>query len=228
MVSQEHDLNELIEEPAEVAEPAENDNQNNNVFDLPNSNFNLPLRITTFGSSKDFELFIKNAEKLVRSSLEYKLWVKYIIENLGHTSCCFTNESLTECPMEIHHHPVTLYTIVKSVVNKCLQQNMEFSTFDIATKAIELHFQNNVGYVMLISSLHSKYHDGFLDIPIEFVNGKYSYIIQNFTIEEAEYEKILRLCNVHVEDIKQLWHKDDYPGIREKYLERSTANKLSA
>lgn len=184
-----------------------------NVFELPESQFNLPLRIKTFPGAKEFEHFVKNTEKQVRNSLEYRLWTQYITDHLGNTHCALTQESMNECPTEVHHHPITLYTIVKGVVNKFLSTEKEFSTFDVATKVIELHFQNKVGYVILISSLHSKYHSGFLNIPIEFVNGDYKHIIQNYALEEAEYDRILQLCNVHVDDLKQSWQRGNYPGI---------------
>ena len=185
------------------------------VFRVAGSEFDLPLRVRAFPSSREYELFIKNVEKLVRLSQEYKLWTSYITENLGHSFCAFTKESNGECPTQIHHHPITLYTIVKGVVNHYLSKDSEFSTFDVATKVIELHFQNKVGYVVMLSDLHSKYHNGFLNIPIEFVHGDYKFIMQTYTIEETEYDRICKLCNVHVEELKQAWSKDNYPGINE-------------
>jgi len=186
-----------------------------NVFALPESQFDLSLRITSFPSVKEFDFFVKGVEKLVRYSQEYKLWVRYITDHLGQSKCALTNESINECPVEIHHHPINLYTIVKSVINDTLSKSIPFSSFDIATKVIELHFQNKVGYVVLISDLHSKYHSGFLNIPIEFINGDYKYVLQHYSIEENDYDKICRLCNVHVSDVKQVWGKNNYPGIEE-------------
>jgi len=210
--SKEYDLTVLSTAEKELTLEDSNDN---NVFELPNSDFNLPLRIKTFPDTKSFEIFIKNAERLVRGSIEYRLWVQYITDHLGHTHCALSKESMSECPVEIHHHPVTLYTIVKGVINKLLSTEQEFSTFDVATKVIELHFQNKVGYVVLISSLHSKYHSGFLNIPIELVNGNYKYIIQNYTVDEEEYDRIAKLCNVHADDLKQSWGRGNYPGIND-------------
>jgi hypothetical protein len=192
-----------------------NESNDTSVFNIPTSDFNLPLRIKTFADTKLFETFVKNTERLVRSSIEYKLWVQYITEHLGHTHCALSKESMNECPVEVHHHPVTLYTIVKGVINKLLSIEQEFSTFDVATKVIELHFQNKVGYVVLISSLHSKYHSGFLNIPIELVNGNYKHVLQNYVIDEEEYDRIAKLCNIHVDDLKQSWGRGQYPGIND-------------
>jgi len=208
MNDKERNLNSLMDSQNSLT-------NDDNVFNLPQSDFNLSLRIKSFHSTKDFELFVKNVEKLVRISNEYKLWTQYVTEHLKQFQCALTKESINECPVDIHHHPVTLYTIVKAVITKFLSEEREFSTFDIATKVIELHFQNKVGYIVLLSSLHSKYHEGFLNLPIELINGDYKYILQNYTIEENEYDRICSMCNVHIEDLKQSWHRDDYPGINE-------------
>ena len=210
--SQEFNLESLATAKNDIINDIANDD---NVFKVAGSDFDLPLRVKAFPSSREYELFIKNVEKLVRCSQEYRLWTNYITDNLGHSFCAFTKESNGECPTAIHHHPICLYTIVKGVVNHYLSRETEFSTFDIATKVIELHFQNKVGYVVLLSDLHAKYHSGFLNIPIEFVNGDYKHILQTYTIEETEYDRICKLCNVHVEELKQSWTKDNYPGINE-------------
>ena len=204
----------------------------NNIFKIQESDFDLPLRVKSFLSTKEYECFIKNVEKLVRMCQEYRLWVDYIIDHLGHSCCALTKESINECPVQIHHHPISLYAITKGVVNWFLTKEIEFSTFDVATKVIELHFQDKIGYIVLISDLHAKYHNGFLSLPIELVHGEFKYVLQNYTIDENEYDKICKLCNVHVEDLKLQWKKDDYPGIsgytEEKVLPENEQKRLSA
>ncbi len=186
-----------------------------NIFALPDSEFNLPLRISSFNTAKDYENFVKNVERVVRYSQEYKLWVKYISDHLGHSECALSKENINECALQVHHHPITLYTVVKAVLTDLMSRGAEFSTFDVATKVIELHFQNKVGYMVLLSDLHNKYHAGFLNLPIELVHGDYRHIIQTYSIDENEYDRVCRLCNVHVDDMKQVWQKDNYPGIQE-------------
>lgn len=199
-----------------------NEINNDNVFSLPNTDLNLPLKISTFMSEKEFDAFIKNVERLVRSSQEYKLWVSYVTENLGHTACAFTNESMNECSLEVHHHPVSLYVIVQTIINNdFLARGLEFSSFDVASKVIELHFQNKVGYIVLLSDLHKKFHSGFMNIPIELINGNYKFIINNYQINEVEFDRICKYCNVHLNDIKLKWGKDDYPGIKQEIEKKS-------
>ena len=198
-----------------LSESETSESNDDAVFSLPDSHFDLPLRIKSFNSAKDFENFVKSVERVVRYSQKYKLWVKYITDHLGHSECALSKESINECSLEIHHHPITLYTVVKTLLNHMMSRNEEFSTFDVATKAIEWHFENKIGYVVLLSDLHKKYHSGFLNLPIELVNGDFKYILQNYSIEENEYDKICRLCSVNAEDMKQSWQKDEYPGIED-------------
>lgn len=187
-----------------------------NVFKIETSPFDLPLRIESFSDDKDEIKFIKAVEKMVRFSPEYRLWVDYIVETLGQNKCEFTNEIKGECPVEVHHHPICLYTIVKTVIMSYLKEHKSFCTFDIARDVIELHFQNKVGYVLMISALHEKYHNGYMQIPIEFVNGDYKHILTHYEMDKEEYDRILLLCAVHTEDIVQKWSKDNYPGLLNK------------
>lgn len=183
------------------------------VFKLENSEFELSLKIDGFSNDKDKFKFIKSCEKMVRSSQEYRLWVEYIVDVLGQDTCEFTSESIKECSIEVHHHPICLYTIVQTVIDDFIQNKERFSSFDVAAKVIELHFQNKVGYVTMLSNLHEKYHNGFLQIPIEFVRGDYKYILTNYQIAEEEYKRILCLCAVHKDDVRVSWSRNNYPGV---------------
>ena len=184
-----------------------------NVLHLENSEFDLHLRIDHFQDEGEEIRFIKSVEKMVRRSSEYALWRDYITDILGQTTCEITNEDASDCSIEIHHHPVNLYTIVKTVVDDYIRKKVEFSTFDIATKVIELHFQNKVGYVVMISNMHEKFHRGKLMIPIEYVRGDYKYIPTHFALAEDDYTKYLEYCNIHKEEVAEQWGKGNYPGI---------------
>lgn len=192
---------------------------NNTVFQL-DGEFSLSLRISSFESEKDYVKYIKNVERLVRGSPEYRDWVKYVTVSLGHTACEFTHESLNECSLEVHHHPITLFTIVSVVINTdFLDDNKEFTSADIVNRVLELHFMNKIGYCVMLSNLHEKYHNGFLDIPMEFVHGDYKYILDNYKIPEQDMELIYKLCMIKSKDIKINWGKDDYPGVKNLLLE---------
>jgi len=127
------------------------------------------LRIDDIEDSKDLTKFIKNVERMVRGSSEYRLWLKYIKEVLGYTKCGITDEIEEHVTIEIHHHPFTLFNIIKSEVNKVIASGRNFCTFDIAVRTIELHFKNKVGYIPIVKTLHEKFHNGYFQIPMELL-----------------------------------------------------------
>lgn len=177
--------------------------------------FSLSLRVKNFGSEKDMEKFIKCVERLVRYSIEYKHWHSYITDNLGYDSCALTEETMSETKIEIHHHPISLFTVCKAVINKHLNGDEDICSFDIATEVIELHFKNKIGYVALLSNLHEKYHNGYLEIPIELVHGDYMDIVKNYTMDDCDLDKITSLCQVKLETSKSVgWAKNSYPGTK--------------
>ena len=176
--------------------------------------FKLSLRINKFETEQDYKKFIKNCEKLVRSSVEYKLWVQYIIDVLGNNTCMVTSENIDECSIQVHHHVPSLYQCVSAIVNKHLEKNTEFSTFDVCLEAISIHFQNKIGYVCLINSMHEKLHNGALAIPKDLIKGNYIAFISEYGryLDEDSMNSIhSRLAII---EGNNEWTVNEYPGMR--------------
>lgn len=168
-----------------------------NQLSSPESPYTISLRRDDFEDEKQFVKFIKNCEKLVRGSSEYSYWREYLREVLGEYACDITGEINSQTTVDIHHHPFTLFLIIKGVVRKYLDNCVPFCTFDICMDAIELHYKNKIGYIPLLSSLHEKYHNGFLLLPMELVHGNYKSF-------QEEYSKYLE-----VDDISDIQEKLD-------------------
>lgn len=172
--------------------------------------FRLSLKIKTFMSEVDYKKFIRNCEMLVRRCSEYKLWRNYIVDVLQIQSCMITNETMSEVTVQIHHHVPSLYTLVTAIINKKIETQQEFCSFDIAYEAIQLHFQNKIGYVVLITTLHEKFHNGFLTVPIDLVRGDYKYFLEKYSkyLDETELDTIQN--RLAVTENNCTWSKDDY------------------
>lgn len=176
--------------------------------------FSLSLKIRNFENEAEYKKFVKNVEMLVRRCYEYKLWRNYIIEVLQINTCMITNESIDQVTVEVHHHIASLYTIVSAIVNKKIENNIDFHTFDIAREAIELHFKNKVGYVTLLKSMHEKFHNGYLDIPISMVKGDYQYFLNEYTkyMEQDQADTIQARLAINEHNCS--WVKDDYQNLQ--------------
>jgi len=172
--------------------------------------FSLSLRIKTFENESEYKRFVKNVEMSVRKSIEYKLWRNYVIDVLQVNECMITHESVNEVTIDIHHHIPSLYVLVSALVNEKLEKEEEFCTFDIATKAIELHYQNRLGYITLLKSMHEKFHNGFLKIPINLVRGNYQYFLDHYSkyLDEADLDVIGERLSINEHNCR--WSRDNY------------------
>ena len=175
--------------------------------------FRLSLRIKNFESEVDYKRFIKNCESTIRKSIEYKLWRNYIVDILQVNSCMITGEIMGEVSIDVHHHLPGLYMLVASIVNKKLDKDEEFCTFDICQDAIKLHFMNKIGYVTLLKSMHEKFHNGFLSIPIDLVRGDYKYFIDNYSkyLDDDQLETIEGRLSINHSNC--IWTKDSYAAV---------------
>ncbi len=176
--------------------------------------FRLSLRIKNFENESDCNKFIKSVERMIRNSYEYKLWREYIIDILGVNKCAITNEKMDEVKIEVHHHIPSLYSLVKAIVNRKIEKNQEFSTFDIAIECIELHFKNKVGYITLLKSIHEKFHNGFLAIPIQLVKGNYLSFLKEFSkyLDQDDLDTIN--TRMSIKSGSSSWSSDNYPGVK--------------
>ena len=172
--------------------------------------FSLSLRISNFENEAMYKKFVKNCEMMIRRSIEYKEWRNYIVDVLQINECMITHERMDEVTVEVHHHLPSLYVLVTALVNKCIEENIEFCTFDICQQAIEIHFQNRVGYVTLLKSMHEKFHNGKLDVPVEFVQGDYNYFIREYSkyLDEGDIETIQSRLATHEHNCT--WSRNDY------------------
>lgn len=172
--------------------------------------FRLSLRIKNFENETSYKKFVKNCEMLVRKCNEYKLWKEYIVDILQINSCMITNENIHEVSIEVHHHIPSMFTLVSALVNKKIENSEEFCSFDIAHEAIELHFKNKVGYATLLKSMHEKFHNGYLEIPIILVKGDYKYFIREYSkyLDESDLDTINSRLAVNESNCD--WSKDNY------------------
>jgi len=189
--------------------------------------FGLCLRIDGFQTEKEFFKFVKNCERLIRNSLEYREWRKYITEVLQNNQCLITLEVNSQVTIEIHHHVPSLFSIVRTVTNKFIQNNEEFCTFEICLEVIKLHFLDKIGYVPLISSMHEKVHSGFLEIPIDLVKGNYQSFLNEYGqyIDEEDWATINERKLITNSNIT--WKANDYPGFKSEPTDKETLELIN-
>lgn len=151
-----------------------------------------------------YKKFIKNTEKLIRNSIEYKNYIELLRTNLTALNLdnILSNITTDDAELEFHHYPFSLYEIVDIVTTARYIKDQKVTSFAIAKEVMELHYKNQIGLVPLSITNHELAHNGNLFISTKQVFGNYSVFISNFT------NIIPTILKDRVKKIEELTEKD--------------------
>ena len=163
----------------------------------------LPEYYVNILSEKDRSRYISRIEKIVRSSEEYRDYIRYVKDSMELDSCIFFNKVSSSkekgnrghVSVEIHHDPITLYDIVATVLRKFENEGKPLDDLMIADEVMMLHYENEVGLVPVSKTAHEILHNSDkLFVPLNMVYGEYSRFLSDYEpyIDEAVYDKIER------------------------------------
>jgi len=164
-----------------------------------------PLLIDEFLTNKDRVKFIKDVERIVRTSSEYSRWLRFIKGVLGTGFVCYyCGEDANVCNVEIHHHPFNLFDIVSMVTDL----NDEYTTFTIAQQVMELHYRNLIGFIPLAKTYHEKFHSKNLSIPMDLVEGNWKQLMVEIDIPEYVLSKVSLYETAILSTVAEKWFMD--------------------
>jgi len=133
---------------------------------------------------KDFKKYIQDVEKTVRTSFEYRQYIKYLRECLDMNKCSFLEnidmDGSFNIKIEQHHYPFTLYDICIIVFNKRLFYHESLSLQMVSKEVMELHYKLMIGLIPLSETAHELVHNQYLFIPIENVLGRYNLFVDYY------------------------------------------------
>lgn len=140
--------------------------ENNEVeYSIDTDMFSISNKTSYFLEESERKKFIKNVEKIVRGTIEYRKLIQYIRENLELDQCSILNNLDTDVvSIELHHAPYTLYDIVDIVLMKYEMNEYLFNTLTIAEEVLALHYKNRVGLTPLSDTIHQLVHSQQLKI----------------------------------------------------------------
>ncbi len=208
-IQSEDNLNTFISENSEIEESFDLVPSNSALIQSENQQlkssvtpYTLSLRRDDFDNEKELSSFIKSCERIIRTSPEYKLWTEYIREVLGYHVCQLTGEMHAQTTVDIHHHPWSLYSIVKVIIIEKIVNKKSFCSYDISSDVIQLHYDMKAPFVLLLRSLHDKFHNGFLQIPMELVHGDSKFLVERYIsyLDDEEAELISNRMTVNKEN----------------------------
>ena len=184
----------------------------------------IPNEIPVY-SAQDYDLFdeksmtkyMKDLERFVRQSLEYKQMVQYLREYMNMRNCAFlpnvTNEYTPKIRIEIHHSPMTLYEICSVIIKKRMSNGESMDIEAVAFEVLYVHYCLMVGLIPLSETVHELVHNQFIYVPANRVYGYYKAFVQQYH-DYIDAELLDKLNTV--EKIAQDQVYNDYMQILEK------------
>ena len=135
-------------------------------------------------SDKDKVAAIKTIERMVRSSMEYKAYVKYLKQYIDMTKCTFfgnvNSKDHSRASIEIHHEPFTLFDITQVVLEKQMDETGEINLFNVSEEVMELHYKCKVGLLPLSTTVHKLVHLGEVFVPLQSPRGDYISFLEEY------------------------------------------------
>ena len=140
--------------------PYDDEDEVNNTFTIP---------INLISEEKMATRFMENIKALIRSSIEYKQWVKWFKQQYNPIMCAVSDNTQT---IEVHHHPFTLEDYVDIAIAFLYNNGMTFTAPLISDMVMRWHYMNIVGACYMSKTYHMRFHeDHDIVIPEEAIYG---------------------------------------------------------
>lgn len=189
-----------------------------NVVKIPENVPDFELEDYDLMDDKDREKYIKDLERNVRSSYEYRQMVQYLREYMNMNSCAFlpnvTNDVNRRIRIELHHSPFTLHDICSIILNKRMKCNEILTIEAVAYEVMFVHYSLMVGLIPLSETVHELVHTQYLFIPTDKVYGYYRAFVQSY------YNYIDPELLDKLDELERLTKEGTYNDIYKQILEK--------
>lgn len=163
----------------------------------------------------------KTIETYIRTSLEYRDFIKYLKDYIDMNQCqFFHNISGTKKKgvLEIHHEPYDLYTITSIVMKRQEKVFGYINELRVVEEVMRLHYMGLVGLVPLAITAHELVHDGKLIVPLNCVYGRFTEFTKEYFDDIVDVNPyIITMLNDKIELTKKLTI-DDLSILKVRYI----------
>ena len=177
---------------------------------------------------KEFKKYLKDIEKEIRGSFEYKHMIDYLRNYMGMNQCSFiqvSNKDNYNVKIEIHHYPFTLYDLVEIVYKKRAANYESLDVQMVAKEVTMLHYKLLVGLIPLSVTVHQLVHEGKLFIPVQNVLGRYRLFVDMYKnyCEPEQLETLDRIEKYSYEQTSDLLNSQDILAMN--YIDMNIQDK---
>lgn len=135
------------------------------------------------------EKFIHAVEKQVRCNDDYKMYLTALRESEAISRDAFLhNITSSDAEIQLHHYPLTMYAICKSITLRMLENKERVSSFYVSNEVIKQHFRNHIGLVPLTVTMHQLAHLGKLKFLRTQVFGSWEKFFEEYQDYLSDYD----------------------------------------
>lgn len=173
-----------------------------------------------FFSLENEVAFIKAVEKVVRTSKYYSRYIAHIKNDIGLNFCQVKGnivedeegEGKTKNLIEMHHGPVlTLFDITSIILNHMILHGEKITTFSVAHKVLEEHFEHRVQTVMLCKTVHEMVHDGKIFLSLKQGFGDLGAFLEKYF--DGIDEQQIKIINDYIERSEK-YESNDFGNLK--------------
>lgn len=152
-------------------------------------------RIHVLKTNRDRDKLIRQCEKTIRSSLEYKDYIQTCRLDYGMTNCAIL-PTVARVPgkkytIEIHHEPFTLYDIVDLEIIRREEEHEPLNVNGISESVMSLHYDGMVGLIPLSKTQHELVSSHKVFVPLQHIFFDYAALYEYYqTYIETKAEHI--------------------------------------
>lgn len=176
----------------------------NPTIDSDNALYELPFYKDAeyFSNLENFVSFVKSVENLVRTSTYYSRYIKYLKEDLGLNYCQVLSniknvDGEESVEIEMHHGPIlTLFDYVCIMVDYMLAHDKKITSYRVADKILDEHFENHIQVVMLSKTVHQEVHDGNIFINTRQAFGDLNAFLEKY--HDGLSDDLIRKINTYI------------------------------
>ena len=136
-----------------------------------------------FRNNKERYKYCTMIKMMVRSSPEYRDYVKFLKKHMHMDKCVVFQNLQTEnkrYSIELHHDPFTLMEIINVVVTKRQELGETLNPYRVAEEVLELHYDDKVGLINLSVTAHELAEKGRIFIPLQRIYQRYDLFVEEY------------------------------------------------
>ena len=136
-----------------------------------------------FKNNKERYKYCTMIKMMVRSSLEYREYIKFLKKYMHMDKCVVFENLQTENKhyrIELHHDPFTLMEIINVVVSKRQALGESLNPYLVTEEVLELHYDDKVGLINLSITAHELAEKGRIFIPLQRIYQRYDLFVEEY------------------------------------------------